>query len=304
MTDLQMNLLNNSLFIGTLVVALPTLFTIIFSWFRFDKFKSTSIYISSFMASMMIILATFGFMREAFLGLDGGHVHEHHNLLSSDHDHSGSYSLGIIVAIIMGGCIGGLLISILTRLVVSKFAKETHINHHHHNHSDILYNTNDIETKSSFVVVIWSLLAHKIVAGLSLAMTVYDSNSLWGFENLGMIIILIVHMIPESIMIFHKANEIFKSKTKALMLSFGLQFVIIIFMIIGIFIFNALTTTNWVMPFLYALAGASMMFSSIFDLVPEFIHNKNMSKKQWFLTIIVFSLGLLFGVAMCLLHSH
>ena len=150
----------------------------------------------------------------------------------------------------------------------------------------------------------WSLLSHKIVAGLSLAMTVYGSSQLWAFENLGMIIILIVHMIPESIMIFHKANEILKSKTKALLLTLGLQFVIVVFMIIGIFIFNAISNVTWVMPFLYAIAGSSMMFVSVFDLVPEFIHNKNMTKRQWYMTISVFSLGLLFGVAMCLLHTH
>lgn len=297
------NILYNSLFIGLLVLFIPTLFSLLFSFIKIKRTKSLNLYIYSFMSSMMIILSTLGFMREGYVGLEQDHDNHLHNELNIS-DYEISYPLWMIVLIVSSGVLLGMLLTIGIRLIVTKFSSEIHLNHEKHNHADLLYNTSDIETKSSFITLIWSLIAHKIVAGLSIAITVYNSDYLFKFENIGMIIILLVHMIPESIMICYKGNQIFNSKVKSLLLTFALQVVIIISLIIGIYLFNYISTIKWIMPFINCIAGGSIFFVSIFDLVPEFIHNKNMSNKEWLLTIFWFVIGTIFGVVMCLIHEH
>lgn len=288
---MNINVLYNSLFIGTLVVFVPVIISFLLSFINFKKINSLSLYVYSFMSSMMLILATLGFMREGYEELEVVHNND-------------PLSTFINISILSGGVLIGMIITIGIRIIVSKYSRETHLNHNEHNHSDILYNTVDIETKSSFITILWSLIAHKIVAGISLAITLYNSNILFSFENIGMVIILIIHMIPESIMIFYKANEIFNSRTKSTVITLLLQVVIVLFMIIGIFTFNYIFNIYWIMPFINCIAGGSMFFVSIFDLVPEFIHNKNMTTKQWLLTILWFVIGTLFSIIMCVIHHH
>ncbi len=280
----------NSLIIGSLVLFSPLLFCFIFSFFINKVNKNFSIYVYSFITGLMIIMSTFGLIREGY-----DHMHEH------THDE------WLIIVVITLGVIIGLMLTVLLRyIVIIKSKKEIHHDHNHHNHSDILYNISDIENKNSFWMILSSLMGHKIIAGISLGLLIYNSSSeIMSFNHLGLILISILHMIPESFILFYKSYEITKSKIKSLLITALSQIVIIIFMIIGAFAFYKIEDiAYWLMPILFAISGSSVLFVSIFDLVPEFIHNKNLSSKKWFSVILVFCLGIVISVVLSMIHKH
>lgn len=278
----------NSLIIGSFVLFIPMIFCFIFSFFKVFKSKLASIFVYSFMSGMMIVMATLGLMREAYEGM-----------------HSFSNDL-ITAAVLVSGTAIGLFATLGIRFLISKFSKEMHKEHHHHNHSDLLFNISEVETRQSFWMVLWSLMGHKIIAGLSLGMLLYNSSGeILHINNIGLIIITLVHMIPESLLIFHKYYEISNSKWKSFLISFAAQLVVFIFLLIGATVFYQISSTvYWMMPLLFAISGGSILFVSIIDLVPEFIHNKNESNKNWYWILLVFCLGVIISVFLSAIHTH
>ncbi len=136
----NLNILYNSLTIGALVIFVPIIFCLIFSSFgKIVNKKLTSTLIYSFMAGMMIIMATFGLMRESWESAD---VNYH-----KDGD-------WIPILIVIGGVTIGLFVTLLIRTLIGKHSHETHINHEEHDHSDILYNISDVENKNSFWMIL------------------------------------------------------------------------------------------------------------------------------------------------------
>ncbi len=277
----NLTILYNSLSIGALVLFVPTLFCLIFSSFgKLVNNKLTSTLIYSFMAGMMIIMSTFGLMKEGFESAD-----EHYHA-------QGDW---IPIMIVIGGVTIGLFTTLLIRFLIGKHSHEMHHHHDLHNHSDILYNISDVETKSSFWMVLISLMGHKVIAGISLGLFITGATGVFKFANMGLILITLIHMIPECILLFHKYYSISKSLWKSFLITFSAQFVVFTFILISAFLFEYIQQAHWLMPILFSISGGSILFVSVIDLVPEFIHNKNGSSKQWQWILIAFCIGTIFN---------
>ncbi len=283
-------LLYNDLIIGSLVLFVPMLFCLAFSSFgKFIQKPLTSVLIYSFMAGMMIVMSTFGLMRESF---------------EESEEHYAEQGEWIVILIVLSGSIIGLLITLLIRIIIGRKNREIHVHHEFHNHNDLLYNINDVENKQSFWMVLISLLGHKIIAGISLGMFVFRSNGIMQFQSFGLVIVTLIHMIPEAVLIFHKYYSISKSLWKSLMITLLAQAVVFIFMIGSSFLFDYISNVKWLMPLLLSISGGSILFVSVVDLVPEFIHNKNESNKQWNWILFTFCIGAIISVGLTMIHHH
>lgn len=287
----NMTIFYNNLIIGALVLFVPILFCLAFSTLgNVIRKPITSVLIYSFMAGMMIVMSTFGLMKESFTNAEGVYESKGKDL--------------VVILIVLGGTTIGVLATLFLRMIIGKHNKEIHEHHELHNHSDMLYNINEVENKQSFWMVLISLLAHKMVAGLALGMFIYDAETIMDFYNLGLVMITLIHMIPEAVLVFHKYYSISKSLWKSIGITFLAQTIVFIFMIGSSFIFETISKLEWLMPLLLAISGGSILFVSVIDLVPEFIHNKNESNKQWYLILFTFCLGVIISVGLTMVHHH
>ncbi len=290
---LQQNLLTlyNSLIVGSLVIFVPMIFCLIFSSFgKLINKKLTSTIIYSFLSGMMIIMATFGLMKEGF---------------EESVKYYESEGMWIPILIVIVGVTAGLFITLLIRFLIGKHSHEIHEDHSAHDHSDILYNISDVENKNSFWMILISLMGHKVIAGISLGLFISDASGIFEFINTGLILITLIHMIPESILLFHKYYSISKSIWKSILIIFLSQMVIFIFILISAYSIESIQSScQWLMPLLFSISGGSILFVSIIDLVPEFIHNKNCSAVQWQYILVAFCIGVIASVALSMVHSH
>ena len=301
------NLALNLLIVGSAVVLVPFLFVLIFSFIKFKSTKNIGLYIYALTSSMLIILGSFGFLREALAISEDIYV-----------GFNSSIQTIIIMAIIVGGALFGIIASILTRFVIIKKNSHIHQSHITHDHNDHIFNLRDIDNVKNKWSAIILLLNHRIIESLALGVLLvshsHDGHSItsgngyeFPIENLGFIIIFIVHMIPEAIFIYQRQIEMGITRRRALINSFIMKLIIIPIAVFGAFVLQAIPNnleTGWILPFLFATTGSILIFVSIIELVPEFIDNKNMSNKTWFTVIGFFTFGILFAITLSLLHIH
>ncbi|MDE5775160.1 MAG: hypothetical protein K2H51_02420, partial [Malacoplasma sp.] len=57
-----------------------------------------------------------------------------------------------------------------------------------------------------------------------------------------------------------------------------------------------LVYAGWVLPLANISGGSVITFVGIIELVPEFLHHKKMSSKEWYKLIICFSVGIVFAL--------
>ncbi|MGL5630245.1 MAG: hypothetical protein ACRDCG_00545 [Mycoplasmoidaceae bacterium] len=311
------NLSFNILIIGCAVVILPFLFTVLFSFIKFRSSKNIGIYINVLTASMLIILGSFGFFREALSLLTESHGSPTEPISPYTKKPDSILKL-ICIGVMVSGAFLGIIFSVLTRYFIAK-KNELHQDHFIHNHSDHIFNLRDIDNKKDKWSAIVLLLNHRVVEAISLGILIvipfldenkHQNHQYYQFpmEKLGFIIIFIVHMIPEAIFIYHRQTQMGVSRNKALLNSFLMKIVIIPIMTISAFIIQVVNpysfSTAWILPFLYSVTGSVLIFVSVIELIPEFIDNKDMSNKTWFNIIGYFTLGICFSISICILHVH
>lgn len=296
------NLTISILIVGLAAIFIPFLFIVFFSFWKFKIVKNIGVYIYALTSSMLVILGSFGFLREA------AEIITHEYSTKNPHDLT-LVTIGIMVS----GLILGIGISVLTRYLIIKKTGNIHHSHAEHSHNDHIFNLRDIDNQKNKWSAIILVLNHRVIESLSLGILLvghFDpTNSSYQFpiENLGFIIVFIAHMIPEAVFIYYRQREMGLTKIKSLLNAFYTKIIILPFIFVGGFALQAIPpseATDWIMPFLFTVTGSILIFVSIIELVPEFIDNKNMSSKTWYITILFFTIGMIFALALTLLHTH
>ena len=298
----MLNTFVNILILLALGIGTPTLCVGVLSLFKIKINKNVQTYLYAFTAGLIIILGTVGFIAEAI-------NHAKEQFSTTNHDNLNAIDTLKVIGVVVGGGIIGVLIVILSRYIftISNGKKgDFHDHHHDHNHADFLYNASDIDNKTNKWLPIILLLGHRLVDGIVLGfMANTANNAVAQFDNWGMIIVFIIHLIPTSIIIYLIQLDIQNNhRFKSFLITTGILTLMIPFTILGGFLINVIESIWWLMPLLYSISGSLMTLAGILEIIPEFIHYRNASIKQWIYTTSRLGTGITLATLLITIHSH
>ncbi|MGX9340619.1 ZIP family metal transporter [Mycoplasma sp. 128] len=266
--------------------------------------SSKMIYLYAFSAGMFLMIGALGFMKESSTGLETW-------FHSSDQGKSltggSSAKEQLYMALIMGiSSFVGLGLVIGWRFAMVKLSKEeVHKSHTDHNHSDHFISLTDIDNPRAAWVAIFMLLSHRIIDGIVLGYSVFQFTSDdYTNPNISLIVTFNIHILIESLIIYYRQLQYGQTRWKALLYNFYTMLLIIPVMFIGAYSGPLFLKSGWLLPALQTLAGAVIVFTSVFELIPEFIHARNDKPKVVYLTFISFSLSIVFSIILLSFHTH
>lgn len=311
------------------LILIPVLVASIVPLFIKKPKRTFSIYLYAFITGMLIILGTFGYLREAMeITSTGLFFRVRGYYLQSE-----IYSWNLLF--VFGGAMVGIVIAFLMKFVIAYYISKkidknsifvhshghsdseshNHDNHttHNHNkeHSDIIFNKNDviemnvkIKNKNKWTAL-FLLLGHRVpeglLIGLGIATMINNANS--QSLSIAFFISFVLHTMPEEIIFFYRQREMGISPLKASLNSTGAIALIIPFIFIGLYGFEIINKLKWMQAFTQAIVGSIMLFTALVEFIPEFYHT-NMKRKEWIITISILFAGILFAIFVLSFHMH
>ncbi|MDE5651556.1 MAG: ZIP family metal transporter [Ureaplasma sp.] len=311
----QLTTFVNILILLSMAIGAPALVISLLAIFNIKIKKEWKVYLYAFTAGLLIILGTVGFINEAIMHSKENFVND----LAGEHTHEALSVINTlqIIGVVAGGAIIGTTITILSRYIFTKIVhKKTnaglekglciHESHMSHNHNDFIFNESDIDNRKQKWLPVLLLCAHRLIDGIALGfMANTGTNTIAGFENWGMIIIFIVHLIPTTLVIYLIQLDVQNNRRwKALFISILLLFIMIPFTILGGFLINNIQSIWWLMPLFYSISGTLMTLGGILEVIPEFIHMRNAKISEWIWIVVWLSSAIILSIVLLLIHSH
>lgn len=283
----------NLLIYAILLISIPSIVIAIISIFKPKIKGKTSFYLYAFSSAVFIMVGTAGLIREGFEGAES-YTHELPN--------SEGINQLIMALLIAGGAIIGLTVAILFRFLFVKFSGEVHQTHENHSHDDHIFNFSDIDNPKAAWLVIFLILSHRTIDGFVLGGTVAKMSS-GDPLNIGLIITFNIHIFVEVLIVYYRQVQFGQKKWKALFYNFVTLLAIIPIMFVGAYINQYLSMVGWILPLVNASGGSIIAFVGVIELVPEFLHYKKMSSKDWYKLIICYSVGIVFALFVLSFHD-
>lgn len=307
--------MNNTLLIfenisllSLIIIAAPMLISLCLLFVKNKLSNNSVIYLYAFSTGLLIILSTLGLIKEGYDGVEDILSHSSTIELHSDQE------IIFKVLIIGFGVLSGLIIAIVIKTLVFKIQNKKILKisseSKHHLHDDAkccVVNVEEIIKKNGKLAAIFIVSSHKFIDGISLGLLANSAETLFGFENIGIIILFIIHDLPITIVIFFLQRSANVSKAKTFLYIFLISIITVPFMFLGGFVGDVLTENpqvSWLFPFLECLAGGVLLFTTIMEFVPEFIHNNHLCSKHWFITVVWLCAGIMLSLIMSLIHIH
>lgn len=310
----QLTTFVNILILLSMAIGIPALSISFLAIFNIKIKKEWKVYLYAFTAGLLIILGTVGFINEAIM-----HAKENFANETIVHSHE---SLSVvdtlqIIGVVAGGAIIGTAIVILSRYFFTRIVQKRtnnglekdiciHESHTSHNHNDFIFNESDIDNKKQKWLPVFLLCAHRLIDGIALGfMANTGTNAIAGFENWGMIIIFVIHLVPTTLVIYLIQLDVQNNRRwKALFISILLLMIMIPFTILGGFLINNIQAIWWLMPLFYAISGTLMTLGGILEVIPEFIHMRNAKISEWIWIVVWLSAAIILSIILLLIHSH
>ncbi|VEU70399.1 ZIP family metal transporter [Mycoplasmopsis glycophila] len=320
-----------ALFFVLALLLIPVGISFLFPLFKSKLNHKTKVYLYAFSTGFFIILATFGFLREA---IEQTSLQSHN--LESDWQ---KYGYNILVVVL--GLLGGLTFSFVLKFVITYRINQQllknkklsifvhdhsaeHGSHHVHQHEDHIFTQEDsislaeeaLSQKISGklkIIALALLLTHRIpegfLIGYNLSLPIdYLANGGNGAIptnnlTLAYFVSLILHMIPEELVFYYRLRDAGYGRWTSLLISTIMDFLFFPFMLIGIYTGSAVATNGYAQGAFMAIIGGIFLFTSLVEFFPEFYHVE-MNKKRWFITLISLFAGVLFAVFILSFHAH
>ncbi|MDC8916072.1 hypothetical protein PR252_03395 [Metamycoplasma hyosynoviae] len=304
--NLELTVFLNLLIFILILIGIPMIFMGIMSAFKIKPSSKKSIYLYTFSTGMFLMIGSAGFLKEGYIQLE---IWFHKQGPQGGLILTGGNSLyeQLYIALIVGvSTIVGLGIVILGRYLLSDKKKiDLHKEHYEHDHSEHLMSFGDIDNPKAAWTAIIMMLSHRIIDGLILGLSVYQmTNNGLNKANVALIVTFNIHIILEAIIVYYRQLQYGFTKKRSILFNFVSLLLIIPIMFIGAFLGKYLDRAGWVIPAFQVLGGAIIIFMSIFELVPEFIHYRHMDKKGIYITLIIFALSIVFTLILLSFHSH
>lgn len=300
--------INLAIFVNLLIYILilltvPSLFILLLSFIK-PKLKPTSnFYLYAFSSAIFVLIGTVGLIgeslehgREYISGLRSGNIPKVNEAIEA----------GLAIGITAGGALIGLTVVILFRFLFIKKFGEIHHTHGMHGHNDLITNVHDIDSKTikAAWLVIFLILSHRMIDGFILGGTTYRFTNSNEKLSIGFIITFNLHILVEAVIIYYRQIQYGQKRWKAVMYNFLTTLVIVPIMFLGAYINPCLQKLGWFLPVVNASGGAIITFVGIIEIVPEFIHFKDMQSKEWYKVIIAFALGIIVALILLSFHTH
>ena len=292
-----MNLIYIILIVSSIVIIIPWIYGLLLPIIKPTISKKATMYLYAFSSGFFIILAIFGFYAEAKEELT----------IHLEHEHFNQYAIwGINIAVIGGGAFLILGLSILVKFLIAKKIsnKEESALESNHDHSNLIYNLNDVNPKSKILALIL-LLSHRIPGGLIIGFLISNiqHNGSVNPIDIMFLVTFILHIIPEELILYYRQMQMGVNKWRAAFNSFLGTLLLVPFIFIGAYSANYLNDNVILISFLKVCVGSLILFSALVEFIPEFLHNE-MNAKTWYVTISLVMLGVVFGLILFSVHSH
>ena len=291
-----MNLIYIILIISSIVILIPWIYGLLLPIIKPNLSKKGTMYLYAFSSGFFIILAIFGFYAEAKEELTVYLENQHFDQISS---------FAITIGVIGGGAFLILGLSILIKWCIGKklSKKEDDTLETSHDHSHLIYNVNDVNPKTKILGLLL-LLSHRVPGGLIIGFLIANIQQN-GFDVTSIIFLVtfVLHIIPEELILYYRQMEMGIQKWTAARNSFFGTLLLVPFIFIGAYASDALSHNIILMSFLKVCVGSLILFSALVEFIPEFLHNK-MEGKEWYITITLLMLGIIFGLILFSIHSH
>ena len=292
--------------LSAFVVGIPVLYGALLPILKPQLSKQTSRYLYAFSSGFFMILATVGFLADSKEALG--------NFFGTQFDNIGL--VYTMVAIVLASVVVFALSMAL--LAKYKFVKRLQgqdesafVAGHEHDH--IIFNNSDYNPKSK-KLALFLLLSHRMPGGLILgllAASIASANGQINLENILFLIVFVIHIVPEELIMYYRQIEIGISRWKAVRNSIFSTLFLVPFIIIGATVAFSLPTDSQslavvngiVMPIVQALAASFLLFTSMIEFFPEFLHHK-LNGREWYKTIILFIIGIIVALIILAFHKH
>ncbi|PYF43592.1 ZIP family metal transporter [Metamycoplasma alkalescens] len=265
--------------------------------------KSNSlIYMYAFSTGMFLMIGTFGFMREGFETAKRFTHGEYANF-------SSEFIRTLVVVAILGiSSLIGFMVVIGGRYLFVKSSKvELHKAHEEHSHSDHLISFKDIDNPKAAWLAILMLLSHRIVDGYFIGYAIF--KIIWTRNTFSSFLMLLItftiHILFEIAIVYFRQIQYGEKKSKAILYNFLTFLLIIPFVFLGAFTGRVLSgNLEWIQASILTMGGSIILFTSVFELIPEFIHIRNKNPKILYLTLITFAFSIVLTIMLLSFHSH
>lgn len=298
-------ILENVGLISLLVIGLPIIMVLMLFPTKNKLSEKSMIYMYAFSTGLLVILSTLGLIKESFHELEHMAL-ENQNVLPFSNEMINQ------IIIIGGGITSGLIFAITLKVSIFKYkkysiSKKEFKDKSHSDEKCCVINFEELIKKNGTIASIFIISSHKFIDGISLGIFINSATSLFDFSFIGIILLFILHDLPITAIIFYLQRNSNISKLKSIFYIFILSFITIPFIFIGAFLgnyFETIPQLSWMIPFLEAMAGSMLLFTTIMEFAPEFIHNHHLCSKHWYITVLWLSLGIALSSILTMVHIH
>lgn len=299
MTDIQI-LITVIFVISAFVIGIPLIYGICLPIFKPKISTRATKYLYAFSSGFFIMMSTV-----LFIGESKGHLEEEFINIFQQNVVLGKTVTGIVIASLI--CVG-LLFSLGLKYFFAKRFKGKAINQeneHKHDHDALIFNLNDHNPKSK-AFAIFFLLSHRIPDGLiigTLATQIAKSGDI-NPVNIIFLCSFIIHIIPEELIIYYRQIQMNIPVKKATINSLIAVCSIIPLIILGSVITWFSLNNEFAIHVVQLIAASFLLFISIVEFIPEFIHDVKSNGKQWYITILIWIIGITVGIFVLSFHDH
>ena len=242
-----------SLIIASIVVAL-IIFILLVIVFLKPKIKMENYkFIYAFLSGFILIIGTlglFGEFKDHIFGDEG-----HFNFATHGHKVGVIF---IVIALVVSSFIIAISLILSGKLIIKLIGRK------YHKEPVKIYQANKL-------LAIAFVLLHRIPASITIGFLVNELH-----EDASLLVVLILHIIPEVMLVYYRMIDLGYSKLKAFTLSFLIKIIFFPLIILGTAINQAVSAIWWIQPLLFGSVAVILTYSVITELMPEFMNYMNL----------------------------
>ena len=299
MTDIQI-LVTVIFVISAFVIGVPLIYGICLPIFKPRISPRAYKYLYAFSSGFFIMMSTV-----LFIGESKTHLEEEFITIFSDNIVLAKTITGIMIASLI---LVGLLFSLGLKYFFAKHFKGKAINSENetkHDHDELIFNLNDHNPKSK-AFAIFFLLSHRIPDGLiigTLATQIAKSGDI-NPVNIVFLCSFLIHIIPEELIIYYRQIQMNIPVKKATINSLIAVCSIIPLIVLGSVITWFSLNNEFAIHVVQLIAASFLLFISIVEFIPEFIHDVKTNGKEWYIIILIWIIGIAIGIFVLSFHDH